>query len=145
LDWPVHGHCAANVSNQCNPDSPGINKQSEPSLHYCRRWAAYGPPLPEDALEDGVERGIAAFVICASLVRQFEFAQNVWVNDPIFYERGNEHDPTIGVQDGTFDFAIPKRPIRKKIKGLPAFTTLKGGAYCFVRDFRALHYLANLQ
>ena len=42
-----------------------------------RRGATYGPHLPEDAPEDGVERGIAAFVICASLIRQFEFAQNV--------------------------------------------------------------------
>jgi deferrochelatase/peroxidase EfeB len=40
-----------------------------------RRGATYGPPLPENAPEDGVERGIAAFVICASLIRQFEFAQ----------------------------------------------------------------------
>ena len=78
-----------------------------------RRWAAYGPPLPEGALGDGVERGIAAFVICASLVRQFEFAQNVWINDPNFHELGNEHDPMIGVQDGTFDFAIPKRALSR--------------------------------
>ena len=49
-----------------------------------RRGATYGPPLPEAALEDVEERGIAAFVICASLIRQFEFAQNVWVNDRTF-------------------------------------------------------------
>jgi hypothetical protein len=47
-----------------------------------RRGATYGPALAEGAPEDGVDRGIAAFVICASLVRQFEFAQNVWINDP---------------------------------------------------------------
>src|SRR6516165_4779973 len=41
-------------------------------------------------------------------------------------ELGNERDPLIGNQDGTFDFTIPKRPIRRKITGLPAFTTLKG-------------------
>jgi hypothetical protein len=75
--------------------------------------------LPEGAPEDGVDRGIAAFVICASLVRQFEFVQNVWANDPNFHELGNEHNPMIGAQDGTFDFTIPKRPIRKRIKGLP--------------------------
>src|SRR5438477_3438620 len=46
-----------------------------------RRGATYGPPLPDDVPNDGVERGIAAFVICASLIRQFEFAPNVWVND----------------------------------------------------------------
>ena len=31
-------------------------------------------------------RGIAAFVLCASLIRQFEFAQNVWINDKSFHE-----------------------------------------------------------
>jgi hypothetical protein len=41
-------------------------------------------------------------------------------------------------------FTIPKRPIRKKIKGLPAFTTVKGGAYFFVPGIQALHYLAGL-
>ena len=85
-----------------------------------------------DAPDDGVERGIAAFVICASLIRQFEFAQNVWVNDRNFHELGNERDPIIGNQDGTLEFKIPKRPIRKTIKGLPAFTTVRGGAYFFL-------------
>ena len=109
-----------------------------------RRGATYGPPLPEDAPEDGVERGIAAFVICASLIRQFEFAQNVWVNDKNFHELGNERDPIIGTQDGTLEFKIPKRPIRKKITGIPAFTTVRGGAYFFLPGLRALRYLASL-
>ena len=38
---------------------------------------------------------------------------------------------------------IPKRPIRKKITGLPAFTTMKGGAYFFLPGIRALRYLAD--
>jgi len=58
-----------------------------------RRGGTYGPPLPEGAPEDGQERGIAAFIGCASLVRQFEFAMNVWANDPNFHELGNERDP----------------------------------------------------
>jgi len=107
-----------------------------------RRGATYGPPLPEGAPEDGVERGIAAFVICASLIRQFEFAQNVWVNDKNFHELGNERDPFGGQHDGTLEFKIPKRPIRRKITGLPSFTTLKGGAYFFLPSLSALRYLA---
>ncbi len=109
-----------------------------------RRGATYGPALPDDAPDDGVERGIAAFVICGSLIRQFEFAQNVWANDRNFHELGNERDPVIGNQDGTFEFKIPKRPIRKKITGLPAFTTVKGGAYFFLPGLKALDYLATL-
>ena len=42
-----------------------------------RRGATYGPHLPEDAPEDGQERGIAAFVICGSLIRQFELRKRV--------------------------------------------------------------------
>ncbi|HEY3619337.1 MAG TPA: peroxidase [Candidatus Sulfotelmatobacter sp.] len=109
-----------------------------------RRGGTYGPPLPEGVPEDGRERGIAAFVGCASLVRQFEFAMNVWANDPNFHELDNERDPFLGTQDGTFDMTIPKRPIRKKIKGLPAFTTIRGGAYFFLPGIKSLRYLTSL-
>jgi len=108
-----------------------------------RRGGTYGPPLPEGAPEDGVERGIAAFIGCASLIRQFEFAMNVWVNDPTFKDLGNERDPIVGTQDGTFDMTIPNRPIRKRIKGLPSFTTIRGGAYFFLPGIRALRFLAS--
>ncbi|WP_019972863.1 peroxidase [Mycobacterium sp. 141] len=110
-----------------------------------RRGATYGPALPDGAPDDGVDRGIAAFIICADLVRQFEFAQNVWINDKAFHELGNEHDPICGTQDGTLDFTVPKRPIRKVYKGLPAFTRLRGGAYFFLPGLRALHHLASLE
>jgi Dyp-type peroxidase family len=109
-----------------------------------RRGGTYGPPLPEGAAEDGFERGIAAFIGCASLVRQFEFAQNVWANDKNFHELGNERDPIMGNQDGSLEYKIPKRPIRKRITGLPAFTTVRGGAYFFLPGLRALRYLASL-
>jgi deferrochelatase/peroxidase EfeB len=107
-----------------------------------RRGGTYGPPLPEDAPDDGVERGVASFLGCASLVRQFEFVMNVWVNDPGFKDLG-ELDPIIGTQDGTFDMTIQGRPIRRKITGLPAFTTLRAGAYFFLPGIRALRFLAT--
>jgi deferrochelatase/peroxidase EfeB len=132
---PVGAH-----NRRMNPRDTGENMQRRRMI---RRGGTYGPPLPEDAPEDGVERGIAAFVGCASLVRQFEFAMNVWVNDPQFEGLGNERDPFVGTQDGTFDMTIPKRPIRQKIKGLPAFTTLRGGAYFFLPGIKALRYLAT--
>jgi Dyp-type peroxidase family len=109
-----------------------------------RRGATYGPYLPEGAADDGKERGIAAFVICSSLIRQFEFAQNVWVNDRNFHELGNERDPICGTQDGTLEYKIPKRPIRRKILGLPAFTTLRGGAYFFLPGLNALRWLRQV-
>ena len=124
-----------------NPRDTAVNMNRRKMI---RRGGTYGPPLPEGAPEDGIERGIAAFVGCASLVRQFEFAMNVWANDPNFHELGNERDPIFGTQDRTFDMTIPKRPVRKKIRGLPAFTTIRGGAYFFLPGIRALRYLASL-
>src|SRR5438876_436013 len=124
-----------------NPRDTAVNMNRRKMI---RRGGTYGPPLPEGVPDDGTERGIAAFVGCASLVRQFEFAMNVWANDPNFHELGNERDPIFGTQDGTFDMTIPKRPIRKKIKGLPAFTTIRGGAYFFLPGIKALRYLASL-
>ena len=88
-----------------NPRDTGVNLNRR---RIIRRGGTYGPALPEDAPDDGVERGVAAFAGCASLVRQFEFFQNVWINDPNFHELGNEHDPIIGAQDGTFDFTMPE-------------------------------------
>jgi len=109
-----------------------------------RRGGTYGPHLPDDAPEDGANRGIAVFAGCADLARQFEFLISVWANDPEFLEL-NEKDPFIGAQDGTLDFAIPNRPIKKKLKGIPAFTTVKGGAYFFLPGITALKYLASLK
>jgi Dyp-type peroxidase family len=136
-----HGYAVPLGSHirRMNPRDTAVNMSRRRMI---RRGGTYGPPLPEGAPEDGVERGIAAFVGCASLVRQFEFAQNVWANDPKFHELQNERDPFVGTQDGSYDMTIPKRPIRKKIRGLPAFTTVRGGAYFFLPGIRALRFLA---
>ncbi|MEV6432644.1 peroxidase [Nocardia sp. NPDC051463] len=138
-----HGYAVplGSHARRLNPRDTAVNMNRRRMI---RRGATYGPALPEGAPDDGVDRGIAAFIICASLVRQFEFAQNVWINDKTFHELGNEHDPICGTQDGALDFTIPKRPIRKVLQGLPAFTTLTGGAYFFLPGISALRYLATL-
>jgi Dyp-type peroxidase family len=138
-----HGYAVPLGSHmrRMNPRDTAVNMNRRRMI---RRGATYGPPLAEGEPDDGRERGIAAFVICASLLRQFEFAQNVWVNDPSFHELGNERDPIIGNQDGTLEYKIPRRPIRRKITGLPAFTTVRGGAYFFLPGIRALQFLAGL-
>lgn len=109
-----------------------------------RRGGTYGPHLPDDAPDDGANRGIAVFGGCVDLVRQFEFLISVWANDPEFREL-NERDPFCGSIDGAFEMTIPKRPIKKKLKSLKAFTTLKGGGYFFIPGIRGLNYLANLK
>src|SRR5215207_7577274 len=124
--------------------NPRDNAHNMNRRRMIRRGATYGPALHEDAPDDSVDRGIAAFIICADLMRQFEFSQNVWINDESFHELGNEHDPIIGTQDGTMDFTVPDRPIRRVHKGIPAFTSMTGGAYFFLPGLKAIRYLAAL-
>ena len=136
-----HGYAVplGSHARRMNPRDTAVNMNRRRMI---RRGGTYGPALPEGVQDDGIERGIAAFIGCASLVRQFEFAQNVWVNDKNFHSLENERDPFVGVQDGTLEYKIPKRPIRKKITGLPAFTTVRGGAYFFLPGIKALQFLA---
>jgi Dyp-type peroxidase family len=128
-------------ARRLNPRDTAVNMNRRRMI---RRGATYGAALADDSPDDGEDRGIAAFIVCASLVRQFEFAQSVWINDPDFHELGNEHDAICGAQDSTLDFTIPKRPIRKVLRGLPAFTTLMGGAYFFLPGINGLRYLTTL-
>jgi len=109
-----------------------------------RRGGTYGPYLPEDTADDGANRGIAVFGGCSDLARQFEFLISVWANDPEFHEL-NERDPFAGSIDGPYEVTIPKRPIKKKLKGLNAFTSVTGGAYFFLPGIRGLKYLASLK
>ena len=110
-----------------------------------RRGTAYGPPLPDGVLEDdGADRGIMFVFLGAHLKRQFEFVQSEWVNDSTFIGRSGEKDPISGANDGTGEFTIPRRPVRRRVKGLSRFVITRGGEYCFVPGLRALRWLSDL-
>jgi len=111
--------------------------------HVLRRGTNYGPPLPEGVLEDdGVQRGGVFLLICAHIGRQFEFLQSQWVTDGNFIGHGIEQDPIIGNSQDDGIFTIPKRPIRRRLHGLPQFVVVKGGEYCFMPGLRALKWLS---
>jgi deferrochelatase/peroxidase EfeB len=47
-----------------------------------RRGRTYGPPLPEGVMEDdGQERGLVFVCFNASIWRQFETIQTLWIDD----------------------------------------------------------------
>ena len=109
-----------------------------------RRGAAYGPVLSDGVLEDdGVERGIVFVFIGASLTRQFEFVQQMWINNGDYADLGTEKDPLVGNNDGIDGFTIPAKPIRRHLTGLPGFTQVRGGEYCLLPGLRALEHLAR--
>ncbi|GAA3472218.1 Dyp-type peroxidase [Nonomuraea roseola] len=110
-----------------------------------RRGTVYGPPLPEGVLEDdGVDRGLMFAFVGAHLGRQFEFVQTEWMNDGVFFGADDAKDPVVGFSDGSGDFTIPRRPVRRRLLSLPSFVLTRGGEYCFMPGLTALRWLGDL-
>jgi Dyp-type peroxidase family len=111
-----------------------------------RRGTAYGPLLPEGVLEDdGADRGLMFAFVGANIGRQFEFVQSQWINDGVFFGGGDDRDPITGSPSEASGFTVPRRPVRKRLNGIPQFVVTRGGEYCFMPGMRALRWLSDLQ
>ena len=128
---------------RCNPRDAAIAGVAR--IHrMIRRGTAYGPVLPEGVMvDDGIDRGLMFAFVGANIGRQFEFVQSQWVNDGIFFGAGDDKDPIIG--SGEVNFTLPRKPIRKRLQGIPKFVVTRGGEYCFMPGLRALRWLAELE
>jgi Dyp-type peroxidase family len=130
---------------RCNPRDASIAGVAR--IHrMIRRGTAYGPLLPAGTLEDdGAERGLMFAFVGAHLGRQFEFVQSQWVNDGVFFGAGDDKDPVIGSNEEGGNFTLPRKPVRKRLQGIPHFVITRGGEYCFMPGLRALRWLSELE
>ena len=106
-----------------------------------RRGLPYGPPLPPDAPDDGVDRGLVFAGFNANLARQFEFLQSLWFNDGGELNLGTARDPLVGAGGGDH-FVVAGHPPHV-LTGLPSFVTTRAGEYFFVPGISALRALAS--
>ncbi len=58
---------------------------------------------------------------------------------------GDALDPIVGAHDGSGSYSIPRRPIPRRLHGLPRFVVTRGGEYGFMPGLRALRWLAELR
>ncbi|MBL7496290.1 Dyp-type peroxidase [Frankia sp. CNm7] len=130
---------------RANPRDASV--AGEPRLHrMIRRGGVYGPPLPSGVLDDdGADRGLMFTFVGAHLGRQFEFVQSEWMNDGVFFGAGGATDPIAGSHEGPVGFTIPRRPLRRRLSGLPRFVVTRGGEYCFLPGLNALRWLGDLK
>ena len=130
---------------RCNPRDASVAGVAR--IHrMIRRGTAYGPLLPEGVLDDdGADRGLMFAFVGANIGRQFEFVQSQWVNDGVFFGAGDDKDPVIGSNGNAGSFTVPRKPVRRRIQGIPNFVVTRGGEYCFMPGLRALRWLADLQ
>ena len=128
---------------RCNPRDASIAGVTR--LHrMIRRGTAYGPGLPEGVVvDDGADRGLMFAFVGAHLGRQFEFVQSQWINDGVFFGAGTDKDPIAGSNE--INFTLPRKPVRRRLHGIPKFVVTRGGEYCFMPGLRALRWLAELE
>jgi len=106
-----------------------------------------GRPYHETSTESGkvIEQGLLFIAINASLQRQFEFIQQLWLNNPKFNGLYDERDPLSSANPGDGTLTIQSNPVRERAHGLPRFVTVRGGAYFFLPSIRALKFLAQIR
>ena len=110
-----------------------------------RRSTTYGPLLPDGVMEDdGADRGIVFVCVAADLERQYEFLKTQWINQGAFFGSPDDRDPMVGPNEDPTTFTIPQRPIRRRVRGIPAFVVNRGGEYCFFPSLSALRWLSEL-
>ncbi len=129
-----------------NPRDTTLPVMTDVRLHrIIRHGTAYGPPLPEGVLEDdGQARGIFFIFISATAPDTYEFLKKEWINDGNFLGLGTERDPICGTHEGTSQFTIPMKPLRRKVPMLESFTQTLGGEYGFMPSLTALKWLSEL-
>ena len=111
-----------------NPRDTPLPVMTDVRLHrIIRHGTAYGPPLPDGVFDDdGQARGIFFIFLSATAPDTYEFLKKHWIDDGNFLGLGTERDPICGSHDGTGQFTIPMRPLRRKIPMLESFTRTLG-------------------
>jgi hypothetical protein len=133
---------------RANPrDAEGFFKGRMTNRHrIIRRGRTYGEPLPEGVMEDdGQERGLVFVCFNASIWRQFETIQTLWIDDGDPFGLGPDKDFLIGEpgSNGDGKMTIPGHP-PFFLKGQPRFVTMRGGEYLYRPSISALRWMAGL-
>jgi Dyp-type peroxidase family len=155
LKCPMGSHIRRSNPRDTLDPRPGTEKSIAVNKRHqlLRRGRVYGEPVaasmsPDDILRAAAtgERGLHFICLNANISRQFEFVQQTWANNPKFDGLYNDTDPIIGPRDPDTGgvFTEQSEPVRRMVRGLPEFVTVRGGAYFFLPGLTALRYLASV-
>jgi Dyp-type peroxidase family len=126
---------------RANPrDDDRTTLESSKRHRILRRGRPYGVDADGEPTKPDGRRGLLFAALNADLERQFEFIQHNWLNNQTF-DRNGEVDPLSGTQLGTgqtFTYAFPDDTVRRRLRDLPEFVTVEGGAYFLLPSRTAL-------
>ena len=151
LGCPIGAHVRRTNPRDSLPPKPGTADSIDVGKRHrlVRRGRPYGPPVsPETAMTEDTDpparRGLHFVALCSDIARQFEFISHTWMMSPSFAGLLDDADPLLGGHtDRGTSFTVQGAPVRTRIREVPAFVTVRGGAYFFLPGARALRYLAR--
>ena len=139
---PVGAHIRrANPRDALGFDGDLVNRR-----RIMRRGITYGDFVPEGTpADDAEDRGIVFISLSASISRQFEFVQRMWMNYGNPFKQGNDKDILIGDHDGTGQAVITSDSTNRMqiCFDLPRFVEVRGGTYLFMPSLTALRLIAD--
>jgi deferrochelatase/peroxidase EfeB len=138
-----------------NATARALDLEASTRFHrLLRRGREYGVSMTTaEALasqSDVRDQGLQFICLNANVQRQFEFVQSAWLMGSKFDGLHDESDPLLGnrIADkgglSTDNFSLPQAdgPCRR-LRSLPQFITVLGGAYLFLPGIRALRFLSS--
>jgi len=141
---PIGSHIRrSNPRNALDAD-PTTSQKTSRRHRIIRRGRPYGPAYTPETASDS--RGTFFIAINADIKRQFEFVQEVWINDPKFNGLFNDKDPLVGdhtLKNRQGAMTIQRWPVRTTITGLPRFVSVRGAGYFFMPGIKGLKYIAG--
>jgi Dyp-type peroxidase family len=144
LACPIGSHIRRVNPRDSLPTWPSRSLDISNRHRIIRRGRKYRIPIDGDEQECR-DQGICFIALNADLLRQFEFIQYTWLNNPQFNGLDNDKDPIAGDSDGHTQFTIQATPINCHVRGVPRFVTMKGGGYFFLPGIRTLRFLAHYE
>jgi Dyp-type peroxidase family len=148
LACPIGSHIRRANPRDSLPTWPSRSIDNSNRHRIIRRGRKYGSlsdNVGADESGDCSDQGIYFIALNADLLRQFEFIQFSWLNNPQFNGLDKDKDPIVGDNNANFQFTIQKKSLNHRIIGLPRFVTMKGGGYFFLPGIRALKFLAHYE
>ncbi|MBC7891489.1 MAG: peroxidase [Sphingobacteriaceae bacterium] len=155
---PIGAHIRKSNPRDGIDSDPDTSIEVSKRHRILRRGRSFGEPLAESmepeamlASERGGDRGLYFICLNTNIGRQFEFIQHTWDNNSKFDGLYNDVDPISGFaflkyQEDKYvpgEFTIQDQPVRKKVKDIPQFVYVQGGAYFFVPGLRTLRLIAD--